>query len=262
LNWIEADGHRARISEAGDGERVALLVATMFALTETYAPTADELVRRGFRTITIELPGTGRSSKLREPWSFDQHAAWLAHAIRALRLDEQRHRLTLIGHSNSAAVVMTLAARHPELAARIVLEAPVGAIDQPRLPAILMGRALDCLLERRLTIGGMPHLLFNLLHHPRNLVYQLELAVARQAWHLPAIDVPTLLALGTRDHTIPMRSSIARLRQLIPAAQLYLSPTGSHDWIITHPDEFAEAVNDFVPPALAVGGDMRPRPSR
>ena len=241
-------GYRARVSESGDGQRIALLVPTMFALAETYAPTVKQLARRGFRVITIELPGTGRSSKLREPWSFDQHAAWLAAAIRAMRVDQQRDRLTLIGHSNSASVVMTLAARHPELAGRIVLEAPVGAIEQPSLPAILMGRALDCLLERRLTIWGMPHLLFNLLHHPRDLLYQLELAVKRQAWHLTTINAPTLLAMGARDHTMPLRSSIAKLRQLIPAAQLYISSTGSHDWMITHAVEFAAAVDRFVSP--------------
>jgi pimeloyl-ACP methyl ester carboxylesterase len=243
---IDVAGFQTRVVESGTGGRTALLVPTMFALAQTYAPAMEQLVMRGFRVIAIELPGSGRSSKLPEPWNFDQYAAWLAQAVRAMRLHEQLPRLTIIGHSNSAAVVMTLAARHPELAGRIVLEAPVGAIDQPSLPAILMGRALDCLLERRLTIWGMPHLLFNLLHHPRDLLNQLELAVVRQAWRLPTITVPTLLALGGRDHTMPIRSSIAKLRQLIPAAQLYVSLTGSHDWIVTHAAEFAEVVDRFA----------------
>jgi pimeloyl-ACP methyl ester carboxylesterase len=250
---------RARVLESGGGARVALLVPTMFALAETYGQTIDQLVARGFRVITIELPGTGRSAKLREPWNFDQHAAWLARAIEQMQLDSRD--VTLIGHSNSAAVVMTLAARHPTLAARhptlaarIVLEGVVGAMPHPRLPAILMGRALDSMLELRMTFWGMPHVLYNLFHHPLDLLYQLELGVARQAWHLPTITVPTLLALGARDHTIPMRSSLPKLRQLIPRAQLYVSPTGSHDWIITHPAEFAAAVQSFVAGSSPAGG--------
>jgi pimeloyl-ACP methyl ester carboxylesterase len=241
---IDVAGHRAHVVEAGKGARVALVVPTMFALARTYWDTIEQLALRGFRVVAIELPGTGESQTLREPWNFDQHASWLAGAIDTMQLDPRS--LTVIGHSNSAAVVMTLAARHPELMSRVVLEGTVGAMRSPRLPAILMGRALDSLLELHLTFWGMPHLLYNLWHHPLDLLYQLELAVTRQAWHLPVITVPTLLAMGARDHTIPMRSSLSKLRQLIPGASIHVSPTGSHDWIITHPAEFAAAVERFV----------------
>jgi hypothetical protein len=35
-------------------------------------------------------------------------------------------------------------------------------------------------------------------------------------------------------------------RALLPRPHVYTSRTGSHDWIITHPGEFAEAVGAFA----------------
>jgi pimeloyl-ACP methyl ester carboxylesterase len=244
MSTIDVAGYSAFVTESGEGAETILLVPTMFGRADTYKETIAELARRGFRVITIELPGTGYSSKLTEPWSCERLSVWLAGAIDTMRLDPTH--LTLVGHSNSAAVVMFLAARRPGLCARIVLADTVGAMPHPRLPAILMGRALDSILELRLTIWGSPHLLFNLRRHTLNLLYQLELAVERPAWALPRIAVPTLLAWGARDHTIPLRASRRALERLIQAPQLYISRLGSHDWCITEPTEFADAVNAFI----------------
>ena len=38
------------------------------------------------------------------------------------------------------------------------------------------------------------------------------------------------------------------LKEHAPHAQLYISESGSHDWLITHPDEFANALANRLHP--------------
>ena len=50
--------------------------------------------------------------------------------------------------------------------------------------------------------------------------------------------------VAEHDHIVPLADA-RLLRELIPGSQLYTSP-GSHDWLVTDPEEFAAAVAAFA----------------
>jgi pimeloyl-ACP methyl ester carboxylesterase len=123
---------------------------------------------------------------------------------------------------------------------------------------VLAGRARDALLEPRLSLFGWHHVIGNALLHTRPFFGQVWRSVyADLRTCARRVRVPTLVAWGARDHTIPPRCATALL-SLLSDATLYESATGSHDWMIDHAPEFAAAVRDFVrrrplvtPPAAA-----------
>jgi pimeloyl-ACP methyl ester carboxylesterase len=107
---------------------------------------------------------------------------------------------------------------------------------------VLVGRAIDSVLEAPLTVRAFHHVLYNLLFHTRNMLNQIWLAAKSDIVSDAAqMRTPTLVAWGRHDHTMPQRCAELLLR-LIPGATLHVSPTGSHDWIVDEPNAFADAI--------------------
>lgn len=237
---IHIGGESAAVKEAGSGAPVVLLPSQL-VISRAYKPTIAALARR-FKVITVEMPGVGGASRLREPWGENDYAEWLAKFLAEMNLT----RPTIIGHSNSAPAALLMAVKYPQFLGRLVLADPVGADPFHSILRVLAGRAIDAGIELQLSVSGWPHILFNLAHHPRNFLRQIKLAVdADMIEAARCVKVPALLAWGRRDFT--MRPAWAkRLLDALPDGRMYWSSHGSHDWLITHPDEFAAAVGAFL----------------
>ena len=238
---IEFDGVRGRYTVAGSGEPLVLL-ATTLVRARPYAPVVRRLATR-FRVFAIDLPGCGGADRLPRAWTFEEYARWTGGALAALGVESA----TLVGHSNSAGIALVSAATMPPgRLRRLVLADAVGAVESPSYWQVILGRALDGVLEPVLSLTGWHHLVYNALAHTRNFFGQIKASIERDLrGYAPRVAVPTLVAWGARDHTMPPHCADA-LRGLLPRPFAYVSPTGSHDWIITNAAEFADAVIRFV----------------
>lgn len=122
LDWLQRDvtsnGVRLRVAEIGRGPAV-LLIHGMFVDGRTWH-TVMEALAGEFRLIAPDLPGFGQSEKpptSRFPYELDAFADKIAGLYAGLGLG----RVAVIGHALGGAVALTLATRHPELVARLVL---------------------------------------------------------------------------------------------------------------------------------------------
>jgi pimeloyl-ACP methyl ester carboxylesterase len=235
-------------TDVGAGPPVVILASSL-VLARSYEWLIDCLAPH-FRVVTVEMPGSGRASRPPRRWGFDDYAGWVTGLIDALSLD----RPTLIGHSNSGGTALVAAARHPEKISRLVLVDSVGGDVSPSLPRVIAGRVIDAALEPRLTLFGWHHVVGNSIVHFRDFYGQVWKSVYENL--LPRardVRVPTLIAWGAHDHTIPLRCGAA-LRQAVPNASMYISQEGSHDWLIVHAPEFAAMVRRFVIGIAPEGG--------
>jgi pimeloyl-ACP methyl ester carboxylesterase len=233
-------GQRTRVAEVGSGPPLILL-ASPLVLARSYRRTARRLAQR-FRVIVVEVPGCGGGSVLARPWFMQQYADWLPGLFDALEIG----RPTVIGHSNSGAIALLLAARHPQRIDRLILADGIGFDRRHSLPRILLGRAIDCFFEFRLSLTAWHHVVYNVLRHWRNFWQQVRLSAStdlcEEARH---VTTPTLLAWGAHDHTVPpFCGQLAR--ELLPNAELHVSQSGSHDWSVDMPDEFARTIEAWM----------------
>jgi pimeloyl-ACP methyl ester carboxylesterase len=233
-------GERGFVIESGRGSRVVVILPSMLVLTESYRPTVREMAQY-FHVVALGMPGMGRGSKLREPWGFERYAQWINSALNTLGVG----RATVIGHSNSGATAIHLAAQYSDRIAQVVLADPIGARRQ-WLPRVIAGRGVDGAIEVALSAAGWHHVAYNMIFHRRNFWNQVRLAAETDLVDVaPRVTAPTLIAWGMRDHTTPSNDA-QRLHAMIPGAKVYLSRTGSHDWIVDHPRDFAMMCQAFI----------------
>jgi pimeloyl-ACP methyl ester carboxylesterase len=252
---VDVAGMTGWYTDVGDpAAPPVVLLASTLVLARSYVWTI-ECVAPHYRVITVEMPGSGRASRLNRAWGFEDYAAWIAGFIDALRLD----RPTLVGHSNSGGAALVTAANHPGSVGRLVLEGTAGGDLAPSITRVLVGRAIDAVLEPRLTLFGWHHVIYNALLHTKDFFGQVWKSVHEDLRpYAGRVRAPTLLAWGARDHTIPVRCAHA-LREVIPTASMYVSRDGSHDWLIDRAPEFAGVLRDFIGTTRSAGGDERGR---
>lgn len=237
---VRVGEHESHVVEIGSGPPVVILAA-MLIMAGSYAPLIERL-RHRFQIFAVEMPGCGRGSRRSTPWSFEQYAEHAAGLLEALGLE----RTTLVGHSNAGAVALIMGAQHPERIADLVLVNSLGADPRGSVLALMEGHACNLPLEPAFAFRAAPALIYNLVHHPRDVVNQVRLAARDDLTGYAArVAVRTLVGWGARDRTVPLRDAHV-LHRLIPGSALHISTVGSHDWLVARPAEFAEVFTAFT----------------
>jgi pimeloyl-ACP methyl ester carboxylesterase len=266
---VTARGIRTRVLEAGSERAPALvLVHGLFASHRSFEDAILDFSDH-FHVIAPDLPGFGESEKpspARYAYGVEAHAESIADLIAAFGVG----RASVLGHAMGGAIALTLAAEHPELVQRLVLEDAL-AYPHPlpfklRLPLVpvvggvffkqLYGRALFRAMMRDLYYrpGSEPTVdkvdwhydAFNSpsaresAHAVMRALLDMRPVVAR----LSRIVAPTLVVWGRDDALLPVTHA-QRLVREIPGAKLEIMDAGHtpHEEL---PTELVELVSEFL----------------
>ena len=237
---LEAAGFRGRHASVGTGGQTFVLLPSPLGRVGPYRATAERLAAAA-RVHAIEMPGSGQADRLPRPWALEEYAAWCAAALDELGVTDA----AVIGHSHAGGVALLLAAMYPARVGRVVAANAIGGRPQT-LGRSTVGRFRDLAVEYALAARHWSALVGSFALHPRNYLRQTRVSLdADLTPSASKVEVPVLLAWGARDHTTPIDCARA-YAGVLPRAELYVSPAGSHCWPITHAAEFAAAVHRFV----------------
>jgi pimeloyl-ACP methyl ester carboxylesterase len=128
---VKVDGARARYLCCGSGPPLLLLVDPL-ALGRTYVH-AVRALSRSFTVVCVELPGSGGSERLPEPWSLERYAEWTLELVRHLPLAAP----VVMAHGASAPIATELARLAPKEIGGVVLADPRGTTPATGLRALL-----------------------------------------------------------------------------------------------------------------------------
>jgi len=266
---VTARGVRMRVLVAGAGNGPALLLIHSFLVSHLEFDDVIDTLAQRFHVIAPDLPGFGESEKpspARYAYGIETFAEAVADLIAAFGVG----RAHLVGHAMGAAVAITLAANHPELVQRLVLEDalcyPFPMSFKMKLPLLPV-------------VGGI---VFKQLHgrgtfrsYFRDDVFRADAAVplsrvdrhydlfnapsARESAHavmravldarpvvarLTRITAPTLVVWGRDDRIFPAASA-QRLAREISGAMLEIMDAG-HSPHEERPGEFVALVTQFL----------------
>lgn len=221
-------------------KKILILLPSPFALPYSYRDLIEKL-EKDFKVYAPALPESDRFYTKKKTWNEKAYARWLKGFLDQNEIS----RCFLIGHSNSGATAIEASLRYPELVAGLILSGSIGMARQSYFK-ILTGRVIDACFEIKLTLWGFHHLLWNLIFHPQNFLFQIREACTKiLIKEMKSLKVPVLIMWGRRDFTIPLKIG-KQFPKIIKNSTLYVSNSGSHDWLITHAEEFSEVVRKWA----------------
>lgn len=256
-----SDGASLSYTDWGSGPAVVFVHAWAMH-SHMWQQQVAALTPEGFRCITFDRRGHGRSADPGRGYDMDQLADDLAAVLEQLELKD----VTLVGHSMGGAEVVRYLGRHGS-----------GRVKR----GVLLAPATPCLTQKADNPMGVPAEAFEQLRaawatdfpkwvgdnaaayltpqtSPETLAYNVRLLLdcpltvaiacnkALTAADLRAdcrkIDVPTLIVHGDADASAPLELTGRQAAALIPGARLQVLKGAPHGLYTTH----AEAVNAAI----------------
>jgi len=265
--FADVDGMKIHFHDVGTGEPLVLLHGggPGAAGWSNYSRNVEFFSKR-FRTIVIDVPGFGKSTK--KSVSKDV-LEFMAGAVRGVLDSLGIDKISFVGNSLGGGVSLKFALMHPERVHRLVLMGAGGSLPifntMPEGVKHLRGyyggdgpsfeklkSFIDCLvfdpsqisddlLRVRYENSLDPEVVKNpplkmLMHSPSDQLWRANLG---------ALTQKTLLVWGREDRTVPLDAAFILLRT-IPNAYLHVFPQCGHWAQWEKADEFNALVTDFI----------------
>jgi pimeloyl-ACP methyl ester carboxylesterase len=226
--------------------------------------------QKNFKTITMDLRGTGKSDKPTESYSMEKYT----DDILAILDNEGVEKTHLLGHSYGSVVVQEFYNQYPERVKSLILVSAVWSFLHTRFPQtetfqkylrLLRGEASAQELSRaaEITLEVLFSASFLEKHRDKALAYlnnvrgltspevRDTLIFRRKAlreytnFHLQDIKVPVLIVHGEKDAYIPPENARVIHRKIPRSKLILLKNTGHHPLLESYP-ETADQIVDFI----------------
>ncbi|MFI5400693.1 MAG: 2-succinyl-6-hydroxy-2,4-cyclohexadiene-1-carboxylate synthase [SAR324 cluster bacterium] len=252
---------------AAAGERTLVLLHGFTGDTTTWDPVRDGLRRWG-KTLALDLVGHGKSPKPDDVASYTMEAC-VDQVLAALDRRDIR-RAWFVGYSMGGRVALTIAARHPERTAGLILESTSPGLEDAQARAARA--ADDAHLAEGIAARGIPVFVEKWLKQPLFADLK-ELPPEQQAvqrvqrlrntpvglanslrgmgtgsmeplWDaLGRWRMPVLILAGRKD--AKFAETARRMQALLSHAQLHLFPASGHAPHVTEPGQWMQPVDAF-----------------
>jgi pimeloyl-ACP methyl ester carboxylesterase len=267
---LTINGLQLNISICGQGSPL-LLLNGLDGLIRTFDPLRDELV--DYTTITLDVPGVGKSQMPRWPMRLPRHADLIAEMLKQWGIEQ----VDVFGVSWGGALAQEFALRYPSMVLRLILAATSAG------PAVLVnptdildffGRSKSAKLRKQ---EGSRNSIQKLLHfgvlngmltvNPRTYYHQLAALVGwTSLLRLFRLRQRTLILTGERDTLVRVYNAHL-LRRSIRRAELHVLKGEGHFFVVTSARRTAEAIREFLcqqhsgeePAPMIVNGMFKPR---
>ena len=265
LYYLDANGIKTRVLEAGKGEPLILLHGTGGHI-EAYARNMKGLSEK-FRVICIDMVGHGYTDKPNREYGIDYYSEHLLGVIQALDLSE----VFLSGESLGGWVAAWFAAEHPEYVKAMVLNTPGNVQNKLEVMAKLKESTVKAVIEanyenvktrlewlmydKSQVTEELIQSRYNIYTRPEykeavyNIVCLQDIEIREKYSWDPSwcgkINVPTLLAWTDHDPTSTVEEG-KPLQDMIPGSEFTVIKDAGHWPQWEKPEEFNEVLTNFL----------------
>lgn len=237
------------VSICGQGSPL-LLLNGLGGLIRTFDPLRDEL--EDYTTITLDVPGVGKSQMPRWPMRLPRHADLIAEMLKQLGIDQ----IDVFGVSWGGALAQEFALRYPRMVRRLILAAtsagPV-VLVKPADIVDFFDRSKSTKLRKK---EGSRNSIQSLLRfgvvkgmltvNPRTYYHQLAALVGwTSLLRLFHLRHRTLILTGDRDTLVRLYNAHI-LRRNIRRAELHVLQGEGHFFVVTSAKQTAKLIREFL----------------
>ncbi|WP_269858933.1 alpha/beta fold hydrolase [Streptomyces sp. RPT161] len=264
-----SDGVRLAYEDYGAGEPIVFLASWALG-ADMWEYQVPFFLQHGYRCVMLDRRGHGRSDRPSTGYDVDTRTDDVAALIEHLELD----RITLVAQSGGGGEAVRYLTRHgqdriarvallattlpflkltddnPEGVPEAVLEADLAQLrtDRPRWFADRAAGYFATHLGNNTSQALIDHLVQQCLSASPHAT----LEVQRQIFHtdhradLAQINVPTFIAHGVADQSVPIDVSSRRTAKLVPHSVYNEYPTAGHGLHITHAGQLNDDLLEFI----------------
>ena len=244
-----AKGLQLNVSICGEGSPL-LLLNGLGGLIRTFAPLRDEL--EDFTTITLDVPGVGKSQMPRWPIRLPRHADVIAEMLQQLGIDQ----VDVFGVSWGGALAQEFALRYPNMVRRLILAATSPGPVLLMKPADVMDffrKSKKAKMHEQERSGNSTHTLLRfgvtkgmLSVNPRTYFFQLAALIGwTSLLRLSRLPQRTLVLTGDRDPLIQAYNAHI-LRRTIRRSELRILKGEGHFFVVTSARRTAALIREFL----------------
>jgi pimeloyl-ACP methyl ester carboxylesterase len=244
-----AKGLQLNVSICGEGSPL-LLLNGLGGLIRTFAPLRDEL--EDFTTITLDVPGVGKSQMPRWPIRLPRHADVIAEMLQQLGIDQ----VDVFGVSWGGALAQEFALRYPNMVRRLILAATSPGPVLLMKPADVMDffrKSKNAKMRKQDSSRSSIHTLMRfgvmkgmLSVNPRTYYFQLAALIGwTSLLRLSRLPQRTLVLTGDRDPLIQAYNAHI-LRRTIRRSELRILKGEGHFFVVTSARRTAALIREFL----------------
>ncbi len=237
------------VSIRGKGSPL-LLLNGLGGLIRTFDLLRDELA--DYRTITLDVPGVGKSQMPRWPMRLPRHADLIAELLKQLGIDQ----VDVFGVSWGGALAQEFALRYPGMVRRLILAGTSAGPAMLVKPADILDFFASGKSPRQRKQEGSRNSLQALLRfgvmkgmltaNPRTYYHQLTALVGwTSLLRLFRLRQRTLILTGERDTPVRLYNAHI-LSRTIRRAELHVLQGEGHFFVVTGTRRTAEAIREFL----------------
>lgn len=215
----------------------------------TFHNVAEEL-KKHFKLWLIDLPGFGRSENPKSDFMVEDYAKIISEFIRENKISEPH----LLGHSLGGRIGIKLAANHPDLLNKLVLESSAGIKhehDVLRLISFASAKVFNFLIPN---IGNFKKIIKHKFYKQVGSDYDdakelkatfINIINEDLTSDLTKISTPVLVIGGQKDTSVPPRDQRIMYRK-IKHSKLEILDNVAHFPHLENPNKFMYFVKDFL----------------
>lgn len=260
--YVTANGQRTHYLEAGSGEPVVFIHGSGPGASgySNFKGNYRWLAEHGFRSIVLDLPGYGLSSKPDDvEYVLEFFVATLAAFLNAIGVQ----RCVLIGNSLGGAIAIKYALNHPQAVNKLILMGP-GGLEEREVYFQMEGiqKMMTDFAAGVLDTEGMRRLLSILVYDPVHVTDELlaervpvcalqpkavlaTMRVPNLSERLSELPCPVLGFWGVNDKFCP-HSGANKILERCRSARFVLVNRCGHWVMVEHRDMFNRACLDFL----------------
>lgn len=237
------------VSIRGQGSPL-LLLNGLGGLIRAFDPLRAELM--DYRTITLDVPGVGKSQMPRWPMRLPRHADLIAQMLKQLGIDQ----VDVFGVSWGGALAQEFTLRYPSMVRRLILAATSAGPAMLVKPADVLdffgtGKSAKARKQEGSRNAIQALMRFGVANgmltvNPRTYYHQLTALVGwTSLLRLFRLRQRTLILNGERDTLVRLYNAHI-LRRTIRRAELHILPGEGHFFVVTSVGQTADAIREFL----------------